>query len=679
MSESHKLPELLCPAGSEESLLAAIEGGADAVYLGGTQMNARMHAGNFDPRQLREAVKRAHIYGVKVYLTLNTLVTDRELTACLDAARDAANAGVDALIVADAGAASLIHRAIPSLELHASTQMSGHNSLMGAELKSLGFSRMVVAREISERDLAALVASSPIETELFIHGALCVSHSGQCLFSSMVGGRSGNRGDCAQPCRLPYACAARGRGSKSPKESYPLSLKDLSLAAHTPRLIELGISSLKIEGRMKSPEYVYNTARIWRRLLDENRAATREELRLMADAFSRSGFTDGYFTGRVDDSMLGVRREADKQISRGVEPFGGLQKKAPVRLSCRVEADRPVSLTLQAGERKVTALGEPPQQAITAPMTAEAVERSLSRFGGTPFAVSAATVTVGEGLMLPVSKLNDLRRRATEALLETYAPNPVSEAEWKPCRPIGKRAGICSARFRWAEQITPRAQAYFQRIYLPLERFRAPANGVLLPPVIFDGDLSQVEGMLRDAREKGAVYAMLGNMGHLSMVKKAGLIPVGDLRLNIANGETAALYEALGLDEMILSPELTLPQMRDVGGNTAVVVYGRLPLMLLERCVARSAAGCDACGRDAAQLTDRRGAIFPILREWKHRSLIVNSLPTCMSDRRDALVRNRLENQHFLFYTETPREVDRVIDCFGAGKPLGEPVRRIAN
>lgn len=679
MSDFRKLPELLCPAGSEESLLAAIEGGADAVYLGGTQMNARMHAGNFDPQQLREAVKRAHIYGVKVYLTLNTLVTDRELSACLDAAKDAARAGVDALIVADAGAASLIHRAIPSLELHASTQMSGHNSLMGAELKSLGFSRMVVAREISERDLTALMASSPIETELFIHGALCVSHSGQCLFSSLIGGRSGNRGDCAQPCRLPYTCASRGQKSNPKRECYPLSLKDLSLAAHTPRLIELGVSSLKIEGRMKSPEYVYNTARIWRRLLDENRSATKEELRRMADAFSRSGFTDGYFTGRVDDAMLGVRREEDKQISRGVEPFGGLQKKVPLRLSCNVEADRPVSLTLQAAERTVTVCGEPPQQARTAPMTAEAVERSLSRFGGTPFAVEEATVAVGEGLMLPVSKLNDLRRRAAEALMETYAPAAVAETDGKACRPTGKRAEIRSARFRCAEQITSRARDYFQRLYLPLDRFAAPANGVILPPVIFDGEIPQVEAMLEKASAAGAVYAMFGNMGHLSLVKKYGLIPVGDLRLNITNGETVALYERLGVEELILSPELSLPQMRDVGGNTAAVVYGRLPLMLLERCAARSSAGCDACGRDAAELTDRRGASFPILREWKHRSLIVNSLPTCMSDRQDALIRNRLGNQHFLFFTETPREVDRVIDCFETGKPLGAAVRRIAN
>ena len=343
-------------------------------------MNARIYAGNFDPVALRGAVKLAHAHGVKVYLTLNTLVTDRELPEYLDAALDASRAGVDALIVADLGGAAMIHRVIPEMELHASTQMSGHNSLMGAELKKLGFSRMVAAREISESDLQLLLKQSPIETELFVHGALCVSHSGQCLFSSLVGGRSGNRGACAQPCRLPYAC--EGRGGRG--EAYPLSLKDLSLAKHVPKLIEMGVSSLKIEGRMKSPEYVYDTARIWRRLLDENRAATDGELRHMAETFSRSGFTDGYFTQRINSSMLGIRRESDKQITREREPFAGLQKKVPLSVACQLIAGEAASLTLSANGKQVTVTGDVPQEARTAPMTEESVLRSLCRFGGTP-------------------------------------------------------------------------------------------------------------------------------------------------------------------------------------------------------------------------------------------------------------------------------------------------------
>ena len=652
---------------------AAIEGGADAVYLGGTQMNARIYAGNFDPVALRGAVKLAHAYGVKVYLTLNTLVTDRELSEYLDAALDASRAGVDALIVADLGGAAMIHRAIPEMELHASTQMSGHNSLMGAELKKLGFSRMVAAREISEADLRLLMKQSPIETELFVHGALCVSHSGQCLFSSLVGGRSGNRGACAQPCRLPYADGCKGKRG----EAYPLSLKDLSLAAHVPKLIELGVSSLKIEGRMKSPEYVYDTARIWRRLLDENRAATEAELRHMAETFSRSGFTDGYFTRRINRSMLGIRRESDKQISRERESFGGLQKKVPLSVACQLTAGEPVSLTLSAKGKQVTVLGDVPQEARTAPMNEEAVLRSLCRFGGTPFEAAQAEAFVGEGLMMPVSRLNDLRRRGVEALEGQFALPPRAEYENQAASPVARRNQIKTARFYCAEQITRSAREYFDRIFLPLHRYDPIADGVVLPPVIFDGKREEVEALLARAKAAGAVYALVGNLGHLALVREAGLTPLGDFRLNVCNRESAAFWERMGLEEVILSPELTLPQMRDVGGNTSAIVYGRIPLMLLEKCVGRELSDCAACQSGEVKLVDRMGVSFPVLQEWEHRSVVCNSLPTAMSDKEEQLLRANLVNRHFLFTDETAEQVDGVIRAHRLGRPVGGTVRRM--
>ena len=652
---------------------AAIEGGADAVYLGGTQMNARIYAGNFDPAALRGAVKLAHAHGVKVYLTLNTLVTDRELPEYLDAALDASRAGVDALIVADLGGAAMIHRAIPEMELHASTQMSGHNSLMGAELKKLGFSRMVAAREISERDLRLLLKQSPIETELFVHGALCVSHSGQCLFSSLVGGRSGNRGACAQPCRLPYAGGSKGKRG----EAYPLSLKDLSLAAHVPKLIEMGVSSLKIEGRMKSPEYVYDTARIWRRLLDENRAATEAELRHMAETFSRSGFTDGYFTQRINHSMLGIRRESDKQISREREPFGGLQKRVPLAVECRLTAGEPASLTLSAKGKQVTVLGDAPQEARTAPMTEDAVLRSLCRFGGTPFEAVQAKATVGEGLMMPVSRLNDLRRRGVEALEAQFALPPRAEFENQAAKPIARRNPIKTARFYSAEQITKSAKEYFDRIFLPLHRYDPVADGVVLPPVIFDGKREEVAELLKRAKSVGAVYALVGNLGHLALAKDAGLIPLGDFRLNVCNRESAAHWERMGLEEVILSPELTLPQMRDVGGNSSAIVYGRIPLMLLEKCVGKELADCASCQSGKVSMVDRIGVSFPVLHEWEHRSTVCNSLPTAMSDKEEQLLRANLVNRHFLFTDETAEQVDGVIRAHRLGRPVGGTVRRM--
>lgn len=527
---------------------------------------------------------------------------------------------------------------------------------------------MVAAREISRANLAALLERSPIETELFVHGALCVCHSGQCLFSSLVGGRSGNRGECAQPCRLPY---------RAKTGEYPLSLRDLSLAKQVPELARLGVASFKIEGRMKSPEYVYEVARTFRRLIDENRGATDAEMRRLAEAFSRGGFTDGYYTGNVGRGMLGVRSDADKEKSRAVAPFGGLTRRIPLAVGVRMVAGEPVTLTLSDGTHSVTVAGDIPQAARTVPMTGEAVLRSLCRFGGTPYEAGETAIELGTGLMLPVSRLNDLRRRAVEALEDAGQPQARAEFPAAPQKPQKKRVSLRSAVFARPGQVTEAARAYFGRIYLPLFDFAAGADGVVLPPVIFDRDEGRVAEALRSARAAGAVYALVGNAGHLGFALDAGLIPVGDFRLNITNSESAAFWERRGMEQCVLSPELTLPQMRDLGGNTAVIVYGRIPLMLLEKCVTKEVSDCAGCARGQAELVDRRGVHFPLLREWEHRNLVLNSLPTCMSDREDALLRAGLTAWHFLFTTESPREVDGVVAAFRAGAPLARQVRRV--
>lgn len=664
------LPELLCPAGSPEALDAAIEGGADAVYLGGTTFNARMNAHNFGGDALRSAVLRAHSYGVKVYLTLNTLVGDREIPAALAAAEEAANAGVDALIVADLGVAAALHRTFPLLELHASTQASSHNSLSAQKLKEIGFGRIVVARETPAADLFETVKNSPLEIEMFIHGALCVSHSGQCLFSSLVGGRSGNRGECAQPCRLPFTCKKGGN-------TYPLSLKDLSLAAHVPALIESGVASLKIEGRMKAPEYVRDTARIWRRLLDERRAATPDEMRELASIFSRGGFTDGYWREKIDSKMLGVRSEDDKSASRTRVPFSGITRKIPLDFAVRMKANEPISLTISNQERQVCVSGDIPQAALTAPLTAEHLERNLSKLGGTPYSIASLAVEMDDGLMLPVSRLNDLRRRAIVEWEYNLAPKKVEKVQYVAQKsPIGKTK-MRSARFYSPEQISPSSREFFDRIYLPLGKETTETDGVVLPPVIFERDCAIIAEMLSQAVQKGVRYALVGNIGHIDLVRKAGLTPVGDFRFNVTNCESVCVLQEMGIDSVILSPELTLPQARDIKGDTSLIVYGRIPLMTVEKCVIREIADCDTCAKDSAILTDRRGVRFPVLREWEHRNVIYNSLPTSMSDRQDQLAKAGITNQHFFFSTETPDEVDEVIRLWKKGEALPCPVRRI--
>ena len=650
------------------ALAAAIDAGADAVYLGSTDFNARKNAANFTPDDMREAVRLAHAYGVKIYITQNTLVLDRELSAYLSAAESAITAGVDALIVADLGGALELRRRFPEVELHASTQMSGHNVQAAKELADIGFSRMVCAREMSLDDLRYFCKNSPIEAEVFVHGALCVCHSGQCLFSSVVGGRSGNRGECAQPCRLPYR-GAHGNG-------YPLSLKDLALAEHIPALIDAGVASLKIEGRMKSPEYVREVTRIYRRLLDERRSADRDEMKALAEVFSRGGFTDGYFRGRVNSSMLGVRSDSDKKKSRELEPFRSIERKIPLDMRASILLDRPVSLTVSCGERTATVEGQVPFVAQNAPLTREAVREKLAKLGATVYSVGTLDIELDEGLMLPLSALNALRREAVSRL-ETREDKPPVRVETKPLAPEGDNVHVRTARFYDPCRIPDEAHEFFDIIYLPLERYDGSVAGVVMPPVIFDSERERVEKMLADAVRAGARHALVGNVGHLRLVTAHGLIPHGDFRLNVTNNASVVAAERLGLKDIILSPELTLPQVRDMGGAKQVIVYGRLPLMTLEKCVAKELGDCARCERGETALVDRRGAAFPVLRTFDHRSVVYNSLATGLSDMTDKLLAAGIFGQHFVFSVESLEESRRVIEAYREGKPLGVPVRRM--
>lgn len=565
----NELPELLSPAGSFEALEAAIEGGADAVYFGGTMLNARMNAKNFDRDGIASAVSLCRENGVKAYVTLNTQVYDRELKSALEYADFLHRAGVDALIIADPGLAALIKKYLPETELHASTQMTVHNTAGAKLLFDAGFSRVVGARELSYDNICSLCSGSSAEVELFVHGAICVSCSGQCLMSAMLGGRSGNRGECAQPCRMSY------------NGGYPLSLKDMCLAGHIPELISSGVRSLKIEGRMKSPSYVYGVTKIYRRLLDEKRNADRGELNELARLFSRGGFTDGYFTGRINGDMLGVRSGKDISDSRSAGAFHADQK-------------------------------------------------------------AANTVTLNS------------------------APTPLPEKlPFPPKKPANKP--ITTARFRSASQIPDSHD--IAHIYLPLSKYESVADGVLLPPVIFDSELDSVKRKLESAVKKGARHIMLCNVGQLKLASEFGLIPHGDHRFNVFNAFSADFFaEQGGLESLILSAELTLPQIRDIyfAGSTlkGAISYGRYPLMLLEKPVGKPS------------LRDTRGAVFPVLPE-DSRDILYNSVPLYMADQTDRLDRAGIEERHMIFSTESRGEVMKVLFAYSHGVIPKDPVRRL--
>ena len=577
-----KLPELLAPAGSAEAARAAVEAGADAIYLGGTMLNARMNAKNFTDGEMQDIIKYCHENGVFVYVTLNTAVYDRELSEALTYVGKLYIWGVDGLIVADLGLATLIRRFYPEFPLHASTQASGHSVACAEKLKSLGFCRMVCAREMTKTEIDTLCADSPIETEQFIHGALCVSQSGQCLASAMIGGRSGNRGACAQPCRMQY------------NGCYPLSLKDAALAKYVPELIKSGVASLKIEGRMKSPAYVYGVVEIYRKLLDEGRAADENEMKRLAALFSRGGFTDGYYTDRISGDMNGIRSDDDKQA--------------------------------------------------TAKVTYAQTQRRENGEGRGKFLRNRTPITVSDREINPEVKYV-LQRRKID--------------------PKKAKKPIFTARFAHPEQIT--APDFFSIVYLPLDKFKGGygANGVVLPPTIFDRDLEKAERLLREARENGAEHAIVCNIGHVELAKKYGYILHGDYRLNIFNTETAGIYTSEGMRDLILAPELTLPQIRDINAPKSAVVYGRIPLMLLTKPVG------------AKTLTDRTGAKFPVIQEFGYDSLL-NSVPFYMADKQKDLDAIDLRGRHMIFTVESRKECAQIIDAFKKGTPANGNIKRIA-
>ena len=666
------LPELLAPAGDMSCLYAAVAAGADAIYVGGKRFGARAFAKNFEMDELCHAVEYCHLHGVKLYVTLNTLIEDREMADAVDYAAELYKIGIDALIIADVGAIAAIRRYVPNLELHASTQMSVHNVLGSDAATEMGVTRVVVARELSLENIKTIVNSAKAEIEVFLHGALCVCHSGQCLFSSMIGGRSGNRGECAQPCRLPY------NGGK-----YPLSLKDLSLANHIPELVESGVASLKIEGRMKSPEYVYLVTSIYRKLLDECRVANSEENETLRRVFSRGGFTDGYFTGKIARPMTGIRSEEDKQQTVSVPEGITLPKKHRVTASVTMKLGEPCEMTITDGRKSVSVTGLAPVPAENSPLTEDGVKARLSKMGNTLLSLATEDIdlTLDEGINLSPSAINALRREAAEKF-----QSEKREFDKKPYTPIvrkkSRHKALRTAQFfskeKYCDMVSADSQAdyYFDICFLPFEgaeNINGTPGSIFLPPVITDGEMDYVKERLDSLNKPDTCYALVGNIGQIELVKSFGYVPIGDFRLNVTNMESAEVYRKMGVEHIILSPELTLPKVRDIGGG--VITYGRIPLMITERCFVKENYGCEKCGR--AMLVDRKGEKFPIQPEFGHRNLIFNSLPTYMGDRKNELMSYGVLSHHFIFSVESGREILRIINADEESLPINDRTRRV--
>lgn len=663
-------PELLSPAGSPEALRAAVQNGADAVYLGWGDFNARRSAKNFSDEEFSDALRYCHLRGVRVFLTLNTLLTDRELPRAVETAAQACRLGVDAVLVQDWGLFDLLRQSLPELPLHASTQMSVFTSGGACEMAADGCERVVIARECSAEDTRTICENCPAEVEVFVHGALCMCYSGQCAMSALIGGRSGNRGRCAQPCRMPY-------GVNEPAgKKYPLSLKDSCLAGELQAMEDMGVACLKLEGRMKRPEYVAVITRIYARLLKEGRGPTSAEEAELAQAFSRSGFTDWYWQGKHGPEMFGTRPEnlpEPKELfeeARAAYEKGDLRT-VPVRFDCEIRAGAPCSLTVSDGDgHTVTVTGAVPEAARNRAITSPEIEERLKKTGGTAFRCESAAVRVDDGLALAASAVNALRRDGLSALEEARtAPPKRRELAVPPLPDIDCSADApqLTVSVTNAAQLTGGLlELHPARAYVPLELMADfPALPVgdtewcaVLPRVWRDRDEPRLRAMLERVSKMGVRAVAVGNIGHLPLVPE-GWTAYGDFGLNVFNGRSLDYLRKKGLSSACLSFELRFAQMRDMPKvlPAEAIVYGRLPLVVTENCLIQNSVGC-RCDRPNF-LNDRTGAAFPLLPVFGHRTEVENSKPLWLADRAE-YKRLGLTLARLRFTTESPEECVRV-------------------
>ena len=676
--------ELLSPAGSMGSVEAAVQNGADAVYFGYGAFNARRNAKNFTPEQAAQAVSYCHLRGVKVHLTLNTLLTDRELPLAAQLAAQASDMGVDALIVQDLGVVRMLKQAAPDLPLHASTQMSVH-SLDGVKrCADLGFQRVVLSRELSRDQIEYICARSPVEIETFAHGALCMCYSGQCYFSAVIGERSGNRGLCAQPCRLKY-----GWGNKA--DGYPLSLKDASMVEHLRELKKMGVACLKLEGRMKRPEYVAVVTRIYANAMKENREPTRQELEELELAFSRQGFTDGYYMDRKGPQMFGVREETPEPkelFARARATYeNGENRKEPVQFFAKICAGQPAQAAVQDREgRLVTVEGPEPESAVNVPLTREKVAGQLSRTGGTPYACEKAVVRIDEGLSLPLSALNAMRRQALEELSRQRVALP--ERRTGPFRPgvryeSRRQPPVFTLSLRRMEQLSDQLLALSPAlIYLPveelsahpelLERTRAAGVpvGAALPRICWDREWPQVKEALADLKKRGVDQALCPTWDGVERALQLGLRARGDFGLNTFNSQALKQLRQMGLESATLSFELKLAQIRDLSKaiDTEFIAYGRLPLMITENCIVYNHSGQHTCA-GVNQLVDRKGERFPVVKAFGCRNEILNAKKIFLADKAADWQRLGLWAARLQFTTENAAECVQVLSRYlGQGR-----------
>ena len=663
--------ELLSPAGSPESVIAAVQNGADAIYMGLDQFNARRSAKNFTDEEFEKAMRYCRIRGCKVYVVLNTLVNDREIEAAVESAALASKLGADGLIVQDLGLVKAIRHALPDIPIHASTQMSLHN-LAGVEAAAeMGITRAVLARELSLEQIKFISKNASIETEVFVHGAFCFCHSGQCYMSSLIGRRSGNRGMCAQPCRLQYSLGGR-------MDDYPLSLKDNCLVDYIKELEEAGVACLKIEGRMKRPEYSAIVTGIYSKAIKEERKPSREEMEMLEKAFSRQGFTQGYFTGEKTD-MFGIRGEADKDseklftATRKAYADGEMRRVDVHFYTVAEKGQRIKAIAFDNDGNKAVAYGPVPEKANRQGITEAYLTEQMFKTGGTPYNCVENKAKADPGLYLPASEINELRRSLISQLSEQRATPPKRRVGSMP--PAPKSLPPYSDpkvifQVLTADQLTQElADLKPAYIYVPAlvmaENFDKVKpfieNGAVpvavLPRVITDNQAREVYSALEKLFDYGVNEALVGNLGHVFMVRGLGMKVRGDFGLNCFNSHTLDVLAKAGFLSATASFELRIAQVKALAKplDTELIVYGRLPLMVSDQCIIKNSSGRCNCSTPG-QLSDRMGSVFPVVKEFGCRNVIYNAHKLYLADKQEDLYSAGLWGLRLMFSTESPRE-----------------------
>lgn len=655
--------EILAPVGGKEQLIAAVRSGADAVYLGAKNFNARRNASNFEDADLSETVAYCHARGVKVHVTLNTLVMDSEIPALIDEIKSIAAAGADAVIVQDLAVAKLVREICPGMEMHASTQMTIHDLSGVMEAEKLGFKRAVLSRELSLDEIKFIAERAKIELEVFIHGALCMCMSGCCYLSSVLGGRSGNRGLCAQPCRLDFRFG---------EKDHALSLKDMSHIEYIRELHKAGVCSFKIEGRMKRPEYVAAAVTACRAALSGEKPDT-DSLRAV---FSRQGFTDGYFTGKRNPDMFGFRSHedvtaADKVLKNLALLYKDEANLVPVKMALFISEEKPSLLTVSDGENTVSVTGGICEKALRTPTDKSLAERYLSKTGGTPFFLSELDFSAEGEPIIAAGEINDMRRRALSELSGIRGkvhPHEIYDIELqKQEKHIPEKTKI-RIRAEKFEQVLFENNA--EAIILPVSEIEKHPEATEkfgerlfaeLPALVFPSDEEKIRNRLFALYEKGVRHALCENINTIRIAKDRGFIVHGGHGLNILNSISASEYEKLGVSDSTLSFELSAPKIRDLGGKMkrGIIGYGYLPLMYMRACPIKGRNGCKNCP-GTGKIKDRMGKEFTYLCFEKKFGTLLNSVPLYVADKDFS----GIDFITLRFTTEKPEECKKIHDMF---------------